>query len=103
MPTVVLCFAGIALAFWKDALLSLKGNSAGSSDGVYDLVFSNKTILDPVIHLLCFSSHAYLPDVRLPWTQLCLEMRDQLQETGLRVWQQATSIPKDSDNWFTEW
>ena len=30
-------------------------------------------------------------------------MRDQLQETGLRVWQQATSIPKDSDNWFTEW
>ena len=39
----------------------------------------------------------------LPWTQLCLEMRDQLQETGLRVWQQATSIPKDSDNWFTEW
>ena len=52
------CFVGIALAFWKDALLSLKGNSAGSSDGVYDLVFSNKTILDPVILLLCFASHA---------------------------------------------
>lgn len=52
-----MCFTGIALAFWKDALLSLKGNSAGSSDGTYDLVFSNKTILDPVIRLLCFSSH----------------------------------------------
>lgn len=103
MPTVGLCFTGIALAFWKDALLSLKGNSAGSSDGTYDLVFSNKTILDPVIRLLCFSSHTQICLTLLPWTQLCLEMRDQLQETGLRVWQQATSIPKDSDNWFTEW
>ena len=30
-------------------------------------------------------------------------MRHQLEAEGLRVWQQATSIPKDSDNWFTEW
>ena len=57
--TDAFCFVGIVLGFWKDALLSLKGNSAGSSDGVYDLVFSNKTILDPVIRLLlCFASHA---------------------------------------------
>lgn len=36
---------------------------------------------------------------RVRWgVQLCLEMRDQLQAEGLRVWQQATSIPKDSDS-----
>ena len=36
---------------------------------------------------------------RVRWgVQLCLEMREHLQAEGLRVWQQATSIPKDSDS-----
>ena len=42
----------------------------------FDLVFSNKTAFDP----------------------LCLQVRAQLVPDGVRVWQQRTNIPKDSDN-----
>ena len=42
----------------------------------FDLVFSNKTAFDP----------------------LCLEVRAKLVPGGVRVWQQRTNIPKDSDN-----
>jgi hypothetical protein len=47
----------------------------------FDFVFSNKTATDA----------------------LCLAVRSKLTELGLKVWQQKTNIPKDSDNWFTEW
>ena len=34
---------------WKESLMSLKGKSKGSgTSDSYDLVFSNKTVLDPV-------------------------------------------------------
>ena len=45
------------------------------SHGVFQ-VFSNKTAWDP----------------------LCLEVRGKLVPSGVRVWQQQTNIPKDSDN-----
>ena len=48
---------------------------------VFDFVFSNKTICDAI----------------------CLQVREQLVARGLAVWQQKTNIPKDSDNWFSEW
>ena len=44
---------------------------------MFDLVFSNKTNCDP----------------------LCLEIRAALVAKAVRVWQQKTNIPKDSDNW----
>ena len=47
----------------------------------FDLVFSNKTASDT----------------------LCLTIRAQLVASGVRVWQQQTNIPKDSENWFSEW
>ena len=47
----------------------------------FDFVFSNKTASDA----------------------LCLDIRATLTARGLRVWQQKTNIPKDSDNWFNEW
>eukprot|EP01043_Picozoa_sp_COSAG02_P012492 COSAG02_NODE_482_length_21409_cov_126.131018_9_plen_349_part_00 len=47
----------------------------------FDFVFSNKTASDG----------------------LCLTIRAKLTARGLRVWQQKTNIPKDSDNWFNEW
>eukprot|EP01043_Picozoa_sp_COSAG02_P042066 COSAG02_NODE_3544_length_6588_cov_3.222993_2_plen_190_part_00 len=47
----------------------------------FDFVFSNKTASD----------------------ELCLEIRAKLTAQGIRVWQQQTNIPKDSDNWFNEW
>ena len=47
----------------------------------FDFVFSNKTASDG----------------------LCLSVRAKLTARGLRVWQQKTNIPKDSDNWFNEW
>ena len=34
---------------------------------------------------------------------MCLEIRKRLVSRGLRVWQQKTNIPKDSENWFNEW
>jgi hypothetical protein len=34
---------------------------------------------------------------------LCLAVREQLIAVGVTVWQQQKNIPKDSDNWFTEW
>ena len=62
--------------------MSLKGKSKGSgTSDSYDLVFSNKTA----------------------WDSLCLDVRAQLAASGVRVWQQQTNIPKDSDNWFSEW
>ena len=42
----------------------------------FHLVFSNKTIWDP----------------------LCLEVRAKLVVDGVRIWQQQTNIPKDSEN-----
>eukprot|EP01043_Picozoa_sp_COSAG02_P040569 COSAG02_NODE_3294_length_6996_cov_21.108743_5_plen_405_part_00 len=48
---------------------------------VFDFVFSNKTNCDAI----------------------CLQVREQLVARGLAVWQQKTNIPKDSDNWFSEW
>ena len=42
----------------------------------FDFTFSNKTAWDP----------------------LCLEVRGKLVASGVRVWQQQTNIPKDSDN-----
>ena len=50
-------------------------------DHSFHLVFSNKTIWDP----------------------LCLEVRAKLVADGVRIWQQKTNIPKDSENWFNEW
>ena len=47
----------------------------------FHLVFSNKTA----------------------WDALCLEVRSELLVDGARVWQQKTNIPKDSENWFSEW
>jgi hypothetical protein len=47
----------------------------------FDLVFSNKTASD----------------------SLCLEVRQPMEQSGKRVWQQKTNIPKDSENWFSEW
>ena len=47
----------------------------------FDFVFSNRTASDA----------------------LCLRIRAELTARGLRVWQQKTNIPKDSDNWFDEW
>jgi len=49
---------------------------AADAGSDYDLVFSNKTA----------------------WDQLCLDTRSQLTPLGVRVWQQRTDIPKDSDN-----
>ena len=34
---------------------------------------------------------------------LCLAVREQLIAVGVTVWQQQKNIPKDTDNWFTEW
>lgn len=48
----------------------------GSESYEFDFVFSNKTISD----------------------KLCLAVREQLVARGLKVWQQKTNIPKDSDN-----
>ena len=31
--------------------------------------------------------------------QLCLRVHGQLVARGLKVWQQKTNIPKDSQNW----
>ena len=47
----------------------------------FDFVFSNKTASDA----------------------LCLQICAKLTAQGIRVWQQKTNIPKDSDNWFNEW
>ena len=47
----------------------------------FDFVFSNRTASD----------------------ELCLQLRAKLTAQGIRVWQQKTNIPKDSDNWFNEW
>ena len=47
----------------------------------FHLVFSNKTA----------------------WDSLCLEVRSKLVQDGVRIWQQKTNIPKDSENWFSEW
>ena len=47
----------------------------------FDFVFSNKTASD----------------------DFCLQIRAKLTAQGIRVWQQKTNIPKDSDNWFNEW
>jgi hypothetical protein len=47
----------------------------------FDFVFSNRTASDA----------------------LCLQIRATLSAQGIRVWQQKTNIPKDSDNWFNEW
>jgi hypothetical protein len=48
---------------------------------VFHFVFSNKTKHDDI----------------------CLVVLGDLVAAGLNVWQQATNIPKDSDNWFKEW
>ena len=48
---------------------------------IFHLVFSNKTKHDT----------------------LCLDVREKIVAVGLQVWQQATNIPRDSDNWFKEW
>ena len=37
------------------------------------------------------------------WDALCLEIRANLVADGVRIWQQRTNIPKDSENWFSEW
>ena len=50
-------------------------------DAQFDFVFSNKTASD----------------------DFCLQIRAKLTAQGIRVWQQKTNIPKDSDNWFNEW
>ena len=42
----------------------------------FDFVFSNRTASD----------------------ELCLQIRAKLTAQGIRVWQQKTNIPKDSDN-----
>lgn len=47
----------------------------------FHLVFSNKTAWDP----------------------LCIEVRSKLMLASVRIWQQQTNIPKDSENWFNEW
>lgn len=47
----------------------------------FHFVFSNKTAHDSV----------------------CLEVVASLKSLGIKVWQQTTSIPKDSTNWFKEW
>ena len=52
-----------------------------AADLTFHLVFSNKTA----------------------WDALCLEVRGRLVADGVRIWQQRTNIPKDSDNWFSEW
>jgi hypothetical protein len=52
-----------------------------AADLTFHLVFSNKTA----------------------WDALCLEVRGRLVANGVRIWQQRTNIPKDSDNWFSEW
>ena len=33
----------------------------------------------------------------------CLSLHKDLTDKGLKVWQQKKNIPKDSDNWFSEW
>ena len=97
------------MVLWKEALSSLRGGSKGSeTSDTYDLVFSNKTVLDPVRALpsllrlalpIALQHLALRAAERVRWgVQLCLEMREHLQAEGLRVWQQATSIPKDSDS-----
>ena len=48
---------------------------------VFHFVFSNKTKHDDI----------------------CLAVRAALVERGLNIWQHATNIPRDSDNWFKEW
>ncbi len=47
----------------------------------YEIVFSNKTHTD----------------------NLALSLRETLMQSGLRVWQQQTSVPKNSSNWFESW
>ena len=47
----------------------------------FHLVFSNKTESDA----------------------LCLGIWTELTARGVQVWQQKKNIPKDSDNWFSEW
>ena len=47
----------------------------------FHLVFSNKTESDA----------------------LCLAIWTELTARGVQVWQQKKNIPKDSDNWFSEW
>ena len=32
-----------------------------------------------------------------------MEIRGKLASRGVRIWQQRTNIPKDSENWFSEW
>ena len=51
------------------------------ADQDFHLVFSNKTA----------------------WDSLCLDIRGKLVTGGVRIWQQRTNIPKDSENWFSEW
>ena len=48
-----------------------------SDKELFHFVFSNKTASD----------------------EMCLELRKRLVARGLRVWQQKTNIPKDSENW----
>ena len=52
-----------------------------AADHDFHLVFSNKTA----------------------WDSLCLEVRGKMVPEGVRIWQQKTNIPKDSENWFNEW
>jgi hypothetical protein len=54
---------------------------SSDEDAQFDFVFSNKTASDA----------------------LCLAVRQRLVAQNLRVWQQKTNIPKDSENWFKEW
>ena len=62
------------MVLWKEALSSLRGGSKGSeTSDTYDLVFSNKTVLDPVRalpSLLLSDSLKPLPFNTLPFTFL---------------------------------
>jgi hypothetical protein len=51
------------------------------SDESFHFVFSNRTHSDPY----------------------AVSLHTELTKRGLRVWQQRMNIPKDSDNWFSEW
>jgi hypothetical protein len=66
-----------------DAVVESHGQTAQVTkpSDEFEFVFSNRTASDA----------------------LCLRIRAQLTAQGLRVWQQKTNIPKDSDNWFNEW
>jgi hypothetical protein len=71
-PATFLALLGLCGVLWKDAVVNAieglrKGGGTNSKpQGVYDLVFSNKTNLD----------------------SLCLAVRSELVDAGLRVWQQ---------------